>query len=82
MIFGMQKDHKITFSWMCFRTRLYAKRQFPKGGVRKVGKQCELRLDSWCSKVYQSLDTLHIIYDVKIVHILNYSDCDCAQKSP
>ena len=39
--FGMQKDDKITFSWRCFRTRRYAKRQFPKDGVRRVDEvQC------------------------------------------
>ena len=34
--FGMPKDDKIKFCLRFFRTRSYAKRQFPKDGVRRV----------------------------------------------
>ena len=34
--FGMQKDDNIRFISWCFRTRLFAKRWFPKDGVRRV----------------------------------------------
>ena len=34
--FGMEKDDNIRFVCGCFRTRRYAKRWFPKDGVRRV----------------------------------------------
>ena len=38
----MQKDDNIIFVCGCFRTRWYAKRWFPKDGVRRVGLPHEL----------------------------------------
>ena len=35
--FEKQKDDNIIFVCGCFRTRYYAKRWFPKTGVRRVG---------------------------------------------
>ena len=34
--FGMQKDDKLIFVCGCIRTRCYAKRWFPKDGVKRV----------------------------------------------
>ena len=48
--FGMQKDDNIIFVCGCFRTRWYAKRWFPKDGVRRVeiwAKNIQL---SWISR--------------------------------
>ena len=37
----MQKDDNIRLICRTFRTRCYAKRWFPKDGVRRVGGPCE-----------------------------------------
>ena len=81
----MQKDSKITFCWRCFRTRRYAKRQFPNDGVRRVvsvAEQVFLYLTWW--KTHRGLvshdEACKIIRQAYVSKMMNA--CTYFQDSP
>ena len=74
--FGMQKDDNIIFVCGCFRTRRYAKRWFPKDGVRRVtSNHLKIRMSTniWIFEYSHSIRIFEYDFRIQIFAFFSFS---------